>query len=107
MSRAVHALRIVKPPAGVGYTADEMAHYRPGLFCSDRLRAFRGVQLHKAEFYMWPLDAASCLAEAEKRHPGLELEIVCFVESTATNIADHEKVRTDVQAFIRDNTVIP
>lgn len=81
-----YALRIVKPPTGVGrsgipYRKNELGCLQPGLFCADAVHAFRGVEPHKAFFYKFPLEAATALAMAEERHPGMAVEVVPFVEA--------------------------
>lgn len=98
MTRSVYVLRIVKSPRwttepGAGSNA---SFYRPGLYCAGVLEAFRGGPLVLATFHQWPLDAAASLAAAEKRHPGMEVEIVEFKEQTDTS-----KVTKDAATFAR------
>lgn len=103
--RSLFALRIVKPPRWVSIASAN--EFRPGMYCASVLFAFEGRTLDGAEFYTLPLGAAMALTEAEKRHPGMEVEIVEFLEQAETSrtlkdtVSLHERHVGEVQAFLR------
>ena len=89
--KSLYALRIVKPPTWTidpqPDDKDEVAFFRPGLYCAGPVLAFRGTKLVLAAFYDVGLDAATALTGAETRHPGMEVEIVEFREQVETSRA--------------------
>ncbi len=85
MTRSIYALRIVKSPLWVneptaGFTA---SFFRPGLYITAGSTVGYGGPLDQAHYYKTGLCAASALATWERKHPGMELEIVEFREQAA------------------------
>lgn len=77
---SLFALRIVRPPD----ICEAPSRFRAGLYCKGILDAFLGGGLGEAAFYTLALAAATSLAAAEARHPGMEVEIVEFLEQSET-----------------------
>lgn len=77
---SIYALRILRSPT----VCEAPSRFRPGLYCRGIMDAFLGGGLGEAAFYVLPLGAATALAEAEARHPGMVVEIAEFREQDET-----------------------